>query len=320
MKKLTLISLGLLFFASCVPIKKYQDLQEAEKKCSEELAGYKNAAIDNEGIAKNLQAKYAVLLSDIQAIKADTADLGSKYRNLQAIYDQVVLQNMEFERRLDIEKSTGAKETSVLQADLDSKTIELRRKEEVLKSLEAELVMKQNLLAERERRVNELEEIIRRKDDAVKTLQAKVANALRSYENKGLTVVEKDGKIYVSLEAKLLFKSGSTVVENDGKPAIVQLAKVLEKESDLEIIVEGHTDTDVLRSPTHPKTNWELSVLRATSVVEIMLVNSNMNPASVMAAGRSEYVPVDKNDKAKNRRIEIIIYPNLNELFKLISK
>ena len=141
-----------------------------------------------------------------------------------------------------------------------------------------------------------------------------------SFENKGLTVVEKNGKVYVSLEAKLLFNSGSTLVEPEGKKALIELAKVLEKETDLEIIVEGHTDVDKLTSASHPKSNWELSVLRATSVVEIMVANSKVNPALLMAAGRSEYHPVDPKDKAKNRRIEVIISPNLNALFELISK
>jgi chemotaxis protein MotB len=94
----------------------------------------------------------------------------------------------------------------------------------------------------------------------------------------------------------------------------------LENEKELEIIVEGHTDTDKLVSASHPKSNWELSVLRATSVIDILLTNSKMNPAQLMAAGRSEFHPVDPNDKAKNRRIEIIISPNLNELFDIINK
>ena len=178
----------------------------------------------------------------------------------------------------------------------------------------------QNLLAEREKRVNELESIINEQDRAVKLLKDKVAAALKGFENKGLKVEERNGKIYVSLEAKLLFASGSTKVEDEGKKALIDLAKVLESEKDLEIIVEGHTDTDKLAGTTHPKTNWELSVLRSTSVIEIMMANSAINPTQLMAAGRSEFIPVDANDKAKNRRIEIIISPNLNELFKLISQ
>jgi len=189
-----------------------------------------------------------------------------------------------------------------------------------LATLEKELKTKSDLLALREQRVNELEQIISDQEKATKALKDKVAAALKGFENNGLTVVEKNGKIYVSLEAKLLFNSGSTVVEAEGKKALVDLARVLETEKELEIIVEGHTDTDVLNSPKYPHNNWELSVLRSTSVIDIMLTNSNITPSQLMAAGRSEFIPVDENDKAKNRRIEIIISPNLNALFELISK
>jgi chemotaxis protein MotB len=185
--------------------------------------------------------------------------------------------------------------------------------------LDNELKNKQKLLEERERRVNELEEAMRKKDQAVELLKAKVANALRGFENQGLTVVQKNGRIYVSLEAKLLFKPGSTVVEQEGRKALVELGKVLETEKELEIVVEGHTDTDKMTAASHPRNNWELSVLRATSVVDILLANSAMNPIQIMAGGRGEFYPVDVNDKSKNRRIEVIISPNLNELFEIIS-
>lgn len=162
--------------------------------------------------------------------------------------------------------------------------------------------------------------MMQRKDEAVRILKNKVSDALLGYKNRGLTVQERNGKIYVSLDAKLLFKTGSTLVEPEGRKAILDLTKVLENEKELEIIVEGHTDSDKMSSSIHPKNNWELSVLRATSVVDIMTSNMQVNPTILMAAGRSEFHPIDLNDKAKNRRIEIIISPNLNPLFELISK
>ena len=195
----------------------------------------------------------------------------------------------------------------------------LQKKSEDLVALEAELKNKQKLLEEREQRVNELEELLKRQEDALKNLKKKVLDALIGFENQGLKVEQKNGKIYVSMEAKLLFKSGSIVVESDGKKALLQIGKALENETDLEIVVEGHTDTDKLSSASIPRNNWELSVLRATSVVEILLANSAMNPSKIVAAGRSEFQPVDPADKAKNRRIEIIISPDLDELFSVIS-
>ena len=224
------------------------------------------------------------------------------------------------ETKLFLEDRFLSKSLDEVLASLETKNLELQRKEDALLELEAELNRKSKLLEEREKRVNELEELIKRKDAAVEALRNKVAAALKGFEDKGLTVVEKNGKIYVSLEAKLLFASGSTKVESEGQRALIDLAYVLQEEKDIEIIVEGHTDADKINSSVHPKNNWELSVLRATSVVQIMLANSSMDPTQLTAAGRSEFIPVDPDDKAKNRRIEIIISPNLNELFEIISK
>jgi flagellar motor protein MotB len=226
------------------------------------------------------------------------------------------------EQKIRIEASSGLSKEDIEKMKKDAEInaeAELQRKEDALLKLEQELKSKPALLEEREKRVNELEEAIRKKDAKIQLLKARVANALRNFENQGLTVVQKNGKIYVSLEAKLLFNSGSTKVEEEGKAALVELARVLETERDLEIVVEGHTDSDKLNSSVSPKNNWELSVLRATAVVELMLANSNMAPTQMMAAGRSEFHPVDPADKSKNRRIEIIISPNLNELFEIIS-
>lgn len=318
MKKLSIIAL-LALTAACVPAKKYKELLEKEQKCNQELEAYKKSSLDYEGKAKDLEARFDVLSKEVNTLKSDTSKLGSQFRILQIQYDKMSKQNESLEEAFDRLKKSGAKETASLQSELEAKNIELQRKEDALITLEAELKTKQQLLADREQRVNELEEAMKRKDDATQQLKAKVAAALRGFESQGLSVVQKNGKIYVSMEAKLLFASGSTIVEPNGKKALVELAKVLENEKQLEIVVEGHTDTDKLTSTSHPTSNWELSVLRATSVVDIMLANSKVNPAQLMAAGRSEFHPVDPKDKAKNRRIEIIISPDLNELFELIS-
>ncbi|MBC9812492.1 OmpA family protein [Crocinitomicaceae bacterium CZZ-1] len=317
--KILFSAILMLALTACVPSKKYNELLEREKQCNEELESYKSRALTGEGKAAEFEAKYNVLTKEVDALKNDTTRLGNEYRELQAQYDKIVARVETLETTFDKYRLSGEKQTAMLQADLDAKSIELQRKQDELTSLENELKSKLQLLAEREQRVNELEEMIARQEQATKALKQKVANALKGFENRGLTVNEKNGKIYVSLEAKLLFASGSTKVEEEGKKALVELSKVLESEKDLEIIVEGHTDTDKLASASHPKNNWELSVLRATSVIEIMLANSKMNPKQLMAGGRSEFLPVDPNDKAKNRRIEIIISPNLSALFELIG-
>lgn len=320
MNKICILVCAIALLSACIPAKRYNELVEREKLCSEELATYKANSLTNEGKAKDFETRYELLKKDVTVLKKDTLQLGSNLRFLKAQYELIVAENEANERKIDQMRLSGARETSSFQADIDAKNMELQRKEDALKSLEKEIIAKQQLLEEREKRVVELEEAMQRKDDAISGLKTKIATALKGFENRGLTVVEKNGKIYVSLEAKLLFASGSTIVEIDGKKALVDLAKVLETEKELEIVVEGHTDSDKLASANHPKSNWELSVLRATSVVEIMTGNSKVNPAQLMAAGRSEFHPVDVNDKSKNRRIEIIISPNLNELFEIIGK
>lgn len=306
--------------ASCVPAKKYNELLEREKTCSEELSKYKTSALDNEAKAKTLESRLETMNREVTALKRDTTDLGNRLRSLQAQYTRATGSSKAMEQELDKIKDRDARELARMLSDLEAKIIETQRKEDALIDMEKELTNKQRLLESREARVRELEEMIARKDQAIKELRQRVAQALRGFTDKGLTVEERDGKIYVSLEAKLLFASGSTVVEPEGKKAIIQLAKAIENEKDLEIVVEGHTDTDALNSRTHPKNNWELSVLRATSVVSIMTDNSSVNPKILSAGGRSEYHPVDSIDKAKNRRIEVIISPNLDELFQIISK
>ncbi|MEY3084081.1 MAG: hypothetical protein RL037_261 [Bacteroidota bacterium] len=304
---------------ACVPAKKYNDLLKKEQACAEELEKYKSSSNQYESVAKDMQTKYDVASKELAKIKQDTSVLGNKWRVLNRDYFKLQSEYESLEKSFDKLKNLSAKETAVLQADLEAKNKELQSKEDALIKLDNELKNKQKLLEERERRVNELEEAMRKKDQAVELLKAKVANALRGFENQGLTVVQKNGRIYVSLEAKLLFKPGSTVVEQEGRKALVELGKVLETEKELEIVVEGHTDTDKMTAASHPRNNWELSVLRATSVVDILLANSAMNPMQIMAGGRGEFYPVDVNDKSKNRRIEVIISPNLNELFEIIS-
>ncbi len=314
------ILLGFTLIASCVPAKKYKDLVEKEKLCSEQLERYKTSSLNYEGKATDYMKRYEVLTKEVEVLKVDTAKMGQDFRMFQAQCNKINQENKALEAQFANYRKTGELTTAGLQKDLESKNLELQRKQDVLNSLEKDLSAKERLLAEREARVNELEEAIKRKDEAQLQLKNRVSKALVGFEKKGLSVVQKNGKIYVSMEAKLLFKSGSTFVEKEGQEAIIELAKVLQDEKDLEIIVEGHTDSDALKSASHPKNNWELSVIRATSVVDIMLNNSKMNPKKLMPAGRSEFLPVDPNDKAKNRRIEIIISPNLNELFDIISK
>ena len=220
----------------------------------------------------------------------------------------------------------AAEENRKLLAELEITRTDLQKKEDDLALLESRLNEKEDSLnvmsselASRSQRLAELETLLAEKDAAANALKKKVSDALLGFKDKGLTIEERNGKVYVSLEAKLLFPSGSTVINSEGQQALINLARAVEDQKDLEIIVEGHTDTDQIRSNKIPSDNWELSVLRSTAVVKIMLGNSNIDPKLLSAAGRSEYHPVDPEDKAKNRRIEIVLSPDLGELYKIIE-
>jgi chemotaxis protein MotB len=309
-----------LFISACVPSKKYNELLEREKTCAEALAKYKKMSLDYESLAKELELKFDLANKELIGLRKDTAEIGELMRLMSRNYGVLQAQTNELENSFNNLKNLSAKETATLQAELKIKNLSLQEKEDALLALDLELKEKERLLSEREKRVNELEELLRKKEDGIRKLKERVARALKGFEGQGLTVEQRNGRIYVSLEAKLLFRSGSTAVEEEGTKALIELGRVLENEKDLEIIVEGHTDSDRLTRATAPRNNWELSVLRATSVVEIILNNSSVTPSQLMAAGRGEFYPVSDSDKAKNRRIEVIISPNLNELYEIISK
>ena len=325
MKLHWILIVALASLVACVPARKYEELEAKQKECAEELEALKSKVTGLETQNTELQAMIPDLQEDIARLKGDTTLLGKSLRMKEQQYDKINDLNDELIAKLEKLQKGSAEENQKLVTDLNATKLMLQQKEDELNALEKELNAKKitldklsTELEQREERVNELEALIAAKDAAVNALKEKVANALLGFKDKGLTVEQKNGKVYVSMEAKLLFPSGSTKIDPEGKKALIELAKVLQDQSDLEVLVEGHTDTDALKSSSHPKNNWELSVLRATAVVEIMLANSTMDKTKITAAGRSEYLPVDPNDKAKNRRIEIILIPNLDELFEII--
>ena len=162
-----------------------------------------------------------------------------------------------------------------------------------------------------------------KRDRVLDDLRTKVADALMGFEGQGLTVTRKDGKVYVSLDEKLLFQSGSTVVDPNGVKALQQLAVVLGNNPDINIMIEGHTDDVPFRKGSSIKDNWDLSVLRATSIVRILMNNPKIIPTNITVAGRGEYLPVDPagttEARRKNRRTEIILSPDFTEIFRILE-
>lgn len=305
---------------SCIPHKKYELLEAKQKYCEQELQQSRDSTRALLDASKEVYAERDRLKKAVDHLGRDTSILGASYRQLTIQYDKINKLNDEIMRKLDLLQKGSEIEAGKLSKDLEATRLELQRKEDDLKMLERELNVKKMELEMREKRIKELESLIAKQEAASNALRDKIANALMAFKDKGLTVVQKNGRVYVSLEAKLLFASGSYKVDQEGKEALIKLAKILEEQTDLEVLVEGHTDTDKLNSTNIPKDNWELSVMRATSVVKLMLESSKMNPKKITAAGRSEYLPLDASDKSKNRRIEIILIPNLDELYKAIEK
>ena len=179
-------------------------------------------------------------------------------------------------------------------------------------------------LQKREARLKEVEEALRKRDAATNALRDKLQQALLGFQNSGLTVDIRDGKVYVSLADKLLFPSGSIVIDEHGKEALKQLAVVLNKETNINMAVEGHTDVKKVKNLGQIKDNWDLSVLRATSVTRYLTEVENVDPKRLTATGKSQYQPIDPgitpDALAKNRRIEIVLSPKLDELYNLIKQ
>lgn len=188
--------------------------------------------------------------------------------------------------------------------------------------LNALLNQKKNELNERERTINELQQMINTQNEKVQQLLNSVKDALLGFSSEELTIREKDGKVYVAMSDKLLFQSGSARLDKRGEEALGKLAEVLNKQTDIDVFIEGHTDNKPINTVQF-KDNWDLSVIRATSVVRILIKDYHVNPLQIQPSGRGEYMPVADNETAegrsKNRRTEIIMAPKLDKLFQMLQ-
>jgi chemotaxis protein MotB len=249
---------------------------------------------------------------DVTQLKADTARLGSMLRVLTADYNELDRSHELLKSQFAANFEDAEKVMTALKASQDS----LLAREQRVKTMQAELDIKGKNLAE-------LLAAIHKKDSITDALRKAVSDALMGFEGKGLTVHMKDGKVYVSLEEKLLFASGKWDVSNEGVKALKDLAKVLENNPDINVLIEGHTDNVPLTGQNQVKDNWDLSAMRATSIVKILLANGKIEPKRLVASGRGEFLPVEPNtspaNKAKNRRTEIILSPKLDELMQIIG-
>jgi len=309
MKKIILLTLTAVSLVSCVSSKMFNEIEGnyaqlkvdhavLEKENSELLIRY-----------DSLRYHYGELMTQFEKIEMELDRSKKSYETLEDSY-KALEQNSNAALQESIEQNRGL---------LD----EIQLKESELSDERSDLDSLQNELASKIARVNELERVIANKEALLSKLKSSLSKALLSFDGKGLTVEQRNGKVYVSMENKLLFKSGSWAVGSEGKQAIKQLAMVLEQNKDISVLIEGHTDDDPFIGDSKLSGNWDLSVKRATAIVRLLLQNKGVMPENITAAGKGEYSPVVPNSSAdnrsKNRRIEVILAPKLDEIGKLLQ-
>ncbi len=293
--KITAFILIALFLTSCVSNRVFNDLESRYAQLKDNY---------------NRQTK------SIETLNAEIKDLIKKFVALEETLEETEDSLHQKQQKLEQLESS---------LDLLKQNSETALKERIAENeaLMEKIAERENELADRMARVDELEGLITRQQEAMRNLKEKLSDALLNFEDKGLTVEARDGKVYVSMENKLLFKSGSWTVGADGRLAIEELGNVLADNPDIAILIEGHTDNIPYNGKGPLKGNWDLSTKRATAIVNQLLENPNILPQNLTAAGRGEYLPIAPNStregRAANRRIEVVLSPQLDEIKQIIN-
>ena len=294
---------------SCVSLKKFKDLDADYLSANKanELLSQENRELDI--VNMELNENVLRLSKRASSLELDTINLGIEFRKKVRAYTDL---SSSYEMLIKSNSTTmakQAKENRSLMERLGQMDIDLQERERAINSREQDVLALKNLL--------------QLKDENLNQLKNSVANALLGFTGEGLTVEQRDGKLYVSLENSLLFASGSWTVNDTGKQAINELAKVLAKQVDLQIMVEGHTDDVPYNGSGIIKDNWDLSVMRATAIVRVLTNNKGLDAKKITAAGKGPYSPLIENNspenRAINRRTEIILSPNIDELMNLLD-
>jgi chemotaxis protein MotB len=321
----------LLVFSSCVAPKIHNALIAENEVTKSTLNTQQKKALKLQSEVEELAGEISSLKAKITHLRNDSTQNGGalvilqkQHDVLNESYDLIVSKNSR-------QIADKAKEIKQLLEQLEQAQSELFAKEDELSKLsislevkEEELKLAQENLDARSIRVIELESIINKKDSMVTALKKSISKALIGLEGDGLTIEQRNGKVYISLEEDLLFASGKYEVNSGGVTALNKLGMALAPQKDLEILVEGHTDSIPLSGKGLVADNWDLSVMRATNVVKVLTKNSTLNPLQLTAAGRAEFMPIASNEtsggRSANRRIEMILSPNLDDLFRLLEE
>lgn len=323
MRSISLVLISSILLFSCTSSKEMaklkEDLQKKEKaqqNMAVKLAEILDENNDNKLSLMSMKREY-------KRLRKDSASLSKSHQKLLQDLKEYQVVNEKLSNNYDELLSNSGNRNQNLIKQLGEKEQALAEKKRVLDEQANRLNELESALKSRELRVAELENIIEKQDQSVGALKEKLSKALLGFSEGELSVDVKDGKVYVSLSNKLLFKSGSIVVDPKGVTALDKLAVALSSNKDIYVMIEGHTDTDKIQGKSAIKDNWDLSVLRATSIVRILTKDNRLDPKRITPAGRGEFLPVASNEttegKGKNRRTEIIITPDLGELFQLLE-
>lgn len=315
-KKTTLVVLVLALATSCISPKVYKELEGKYNKLKNEN---RSLLEENETLLSE-KTKAQNALNELQSAYDDAVaqrdKLQSDYNATKANYDNLKASYSALEANSSAALAENSKKNRELLAQLEAKEQALASENQRLNTLKKEL-------DSRSQRVAELERVIASKDAELRNLKDAISRALTDFEGKGLTVEQRDGKVYVSMENKLLFQSGSWAVGSEGKRAVEQLGSVLADNPEIAILIEGHTDNVPYKGNSQLSGNWDLSTKRATAIVNILQSSSKIKAENLTAAGRGEHAPIASNEttegKAKNRRIEVILTPKLDEIKKLLN-
>ena len=295
MKKITAFIVILLSLNSCVSNRVFNDLESRYAQLKDNF---------------NRQTK------SIENLNTEIKDLTKKFITLEETLE--ITEDSLNQKQQKLEQL----ESSIDLLKQNSET-ELKKRIAENEELMEKIAERENELADRMARVDELEGLITRQQEAMRKLKEKLSDALLNFEDKGLTVEARDGKVYVSMENKLLFRSGSWKVGAEGRLAIEELGNVLADNPDITILIEGHTDNVPYSGKGPLKGNWDLSTKRATAIVNQLLENPDILPQNLTAAGRGEYLPIAPNSsqlgRAANRRIEVVLSPKLDEIKQIIN-
>ncbi|HRB72139.1 OmpA family protein [Flavobacterium sp. WV_118_3] len=316
-KKMSIGVLALALSTSCVSKKlytdletKYADLKKENRQLADENTSLSKDKNQLDLLSKDLQSQLDKLKAERDKLASDYAAAQNSLKTLQSSYKAL-------EKNSDDALKSNMDKNRELLAQLEAKEKALAAEKDRLEKLK-------NDLKDRSDRVNELENMIAEKEASMKRLKETLSKALNAFEGKGLTVEHKNGKVYVSMENKLLFGTGSWAVGTEGRKAVVAVGKVLGDNPDITVLIEGHTDNDKYAGAVGAiENNWDLSTKRATAIVNILAENKAIDKKNLTAAGRGEFAPIASNDtaegKAKNRRIEIILTPKLDEISKMLN-